>query len=382
MPLRSLAGRLLHTLLPAALALLIASPASAAPKPARSAPPIGHVFLIVLENKDYQRTFGADSPAPYLAQTLTAQGALLESYYGIGHNSLGNYIAMISGQGPNVVTQADCPVFMNFIGDDPDPEHHGQARGRGCVYPASVPSLPDQLEAAGRSWKGYFEDMGADPRRESATCGHPPLGSIDNTQSATARDSYATRHNPFVYFHSIIDDPARCAAHVVNLDLLDTDLQQLDTTAEFNLIVPNLCHDGHDSPCANGEPGDLASIDAWLQVWVPKILRSPAFARDGVLIVGFDESDGADSDSSTCCGAYVSLNSIRPGITGPGGGLIGAVMLSRFIQPGTRTTQPYNHYSLLRSLEDWFGLLYLGYTTTTGQNSFGSDVFTAPAIVH
>ena len=72
--------------------------------------PIKHVFLIVLENKSYDRTFGTGSTL----RTLATQGVLLTNYWGIGHNSLDNYIAMISGQAPNPVTQMDCPVFVDL----------------------------------------------------------------------------------------------------------------------------------------------------------------------------------------------------------------------------------------------------------------------------
>src|SRR5258707_13740066 len=78
-------------------------------------PPIRHVFIIVLENKGFDETFGTSSPAPYLSQTLTSQGMLLRQYYGIGHASLDNYIAMGSGQGPTGVTQSDCLVYMNVV---------------------------------------------------------------------------------------------------------------------------------------------------------------------------------------------------------------------------------------------------------------------------
>src|SRR5438876_5883446 len=121
-------------------------------------PPIKHVFIIVLENKDYDVTFGANSPAPYLSKTLTAKGQLLEQYYGIGHFSLDNYIAMLSGQAPNVETQSDCQIFTEFLPGAPGPD--GQSIGQGCVFPASVKTLADQLSAKGLTWKGYMEDMG------------------------------------------------------------------------------------------------------------------------------------------------------------------------------------------------------------------------------
>ena len=78
-------------------------------------------------------------------------------------------------------------------------------------------TLPAQLQGAKFTWRDYNEDMGADPTRESATCGHPVVGQPDHTEAATATDMYATRHDPFVYFHSIIDDAALCDSHVVNL---------------------------------------------------------------------------------------------------------------------------------------------------------------------
>ena len=82
---------------------------AAAPGSASAAlPPIKHVWIVVLENKDFNTTFGPGSKAPYLADSLTARGALLRNYYGIGHVSLDNYIAMVSGQGPNAATKGDC----------------------------------------------------------------------------------------------------------------------------------------------------------------------------------------------------------------------------------------------------------------------------------
>lgn len=335
---------------------------------------IGHVFVLILENEDYDNSFGASSPAPYLAQTLPAKGALAQSYYGTGHNSLDNYISMISGQGPNLVTQLDCQTYSDFTGTTLGA--NGQAIGQGCIYPTTVASLPDQLTKAGLSWKGYMEDMGNDLTREAATCGHPKIGSKDGTQVASATDQYATRHNPFMYFHSVIDDQASCDSHVVNLEKLPADLGSVDSTANYTFITPSLCHDGHDSPCANGEPGGLTSINVFLQQWVPQILASPAFQKDGLLIITFDESNGVTSDSSACCGEGPGPNTLLPGLLGPGGGKVGAVLLSPFIKAGTVTTTAYNHYSMLRSVQDIFGLAYLGYAGASGQAGFGSDVYT------
>jgi len=336
-------------------------------------PSIHHVFMIVLENESASTTFGAASPAPYLSQTLRAQGAYLPKYYGVGHESNDNYIAMVSGEAPNVANQADCQTFSDFASSALGP--NGQALGPGCVYPSNVQTIGDQLISAGLTWRDYNEDMGADPKRESSVCGHPGINMVDGTQKATATDDYATRHNPFVYFHSIIDDTTLCDSHVVGLDMLGKDLASAANTPNYVFITPDLCNDGHDAPCANGQPGGLAQADSFLRKWVPLITNSPAFKdQNGLLIVTFDESD--TSDASSCCGEIPGPGSPLPGIFGQGGGDVGAVVLSPCIAPGTVSQTPYNHYTMLRSVEDLFGLSHLGYAGRSGEQSFGSDVFT------
>lgn len=345
-----------------ALPLVGAAPAAAAP------PPIKHVFVIVLENKGYDTTFGPNSQAPYLSQTLPSQGELLTQYYGIGHASLDNYIAMVSGQAPAVTTQADCPFYTNLfpgtMGQD------GQAVGQGCVYPATVQTVADQLGAAGLTWRGYMEDM-------AGNCQRPAMNSFDQTQSATAASQYAARHNPFVYFHSLIDSGA-CAANDVPLGQLDTDLSSAATTPNLAFITPDLCHDAHDATCADGGQGGLPAADSFLQTWVPKITGSPAWSEGSLLIVTFDEAD--TSDASSCCGETPGPNSPNPGGTtqGNGGGRTGTVLLSQYVQPGSTNATPYNHYSLLRSIEDIFGLSHLGFAAKSDLQAFGPDVYNSP----
>jgi hypothetical protein len=360
--------RLLRATCAATLAALAPASASAA------MPPIHHVFVIVLENESESATFAAHPPAPYLATTLRAEGAFVPNYYGIGHESNDNYIAMISGQAPNPQTQDDCQIFSDFtpdvIGSD------GQAMGSGCVFPADVKTIADQLDAKGLTWRDYDQSMGADPTREASVCAHPGIDQRDGTQSATATDQYASRHNPFVYFHSIIDDTALCDSHVVNLDLLQHDLSSAASTPNYVFITPDLCSDGHDATCADKtRPGGFAGIDAFLKLWVPMIMSSPAYAQEnGLLEIVFDEA--ATRDTSSCCMEMPGPNSPSPGINGPGGGQTGAVLLSPCIKPGTVTQTAYSHYTLLRSNEDIFGLAHLGYAQLAGEASLGSDVFT------
>ncbi len=344
-------------------------PADRATPTASVTPPVGHVFVINIENKSFARTWGSGSPAPYLAKRLRARGVLLTRYYATAHHSLGNYLAQISGQGPDRATQGDCVRYTPFRSTGPvvSPQ---QAVGNGCVYPRSVRTLPRQLTAAGLGWKGYLEDS-------SRPCQHPQPGATDPWFRATAASQYATRHNPFVYFASITSRPAYCRAHVVGLGRLEVDLRAASMTPALSYITPDLCHDGHDASCADGGPGGLKAVNGWLRTWVPRILHSPAYQADGMLVITADESDGVDQDSSACCGEGPGPNAARPGIKGPGGGRVGALVLSPYVVPGTTSKLGYNHYALLATIEDLFGLDRIGYARTVPR-TFGSDVFGAP----
>jgi hypothetical protein len=222
----------------------------------------------------------------------------------------------------------------------------------------------------------------------------------------TVTDQYAARHNPFVYFHSLLDSGA-CASHVVplNANTLPADLASIATTPNYSFITPNLCDDGHDVPCKSpGNPSTYVNENAFLQKYIPMIVESPAFQKDGLLIVTFDESspspnalDGSYTvfDGTACCNEPSGMNTQLPGvpdiaaafgetITGSvgnsGGGQTGTLLISPFIRPGTVTSTAYNHYYMLHSIEDYFGLAHIGYAGFPGTTSFGSDIF-GPVVV-
>jgi hypothetical protein len=125
---------------------------------------IKHVWLIILENKSYDATFTGLNKNTYLWRTLPGQGVLLKNYCGTGHFSFDNYLASVSGQATQPDTQADCPIYKHFAGHvdtsgslttNPNYGQMTSARGpnakigaNGCVYPASVPTLFKQLDAA------------------------------------------------------------------------------------------------------------------------------------------------------------------------------------------------------------------------------------------
>lgn len=345
-------------------------------------PPIHHVFVIVLGESATDSGFGTGSADTYLASTLPAQGALLENYYAIGHWGLDNYIALVSGQGPNIATQRDCMEVSDFRLHQPTLDSHGQALGFGCVYPTLVRTLPDQLEKAGFTWKGYMDDFGTNPQRDQrVTCSVDKIGKEDLTRIPDGDDSYAAIQNPFVYFHGIIDAPSRCNSHVVSLVELKTDLRRVATTPNYSFISSSICHQGWDRYCGTQQAPAANVIAAFLREWVPLITHSPAFSKDGLLIITFAQSyGGRPQDYEACCGELpMSVDPIEPGLRGPGGGRVGAVALSPFIRPGTVSKTPYNHYSLLRTVEDVFGLGHLGFAAESGLRPLDSDVFTGGA---
>jgi hypothetical protein len=364
-----------------AASLAVTLPAAAADKSASQAnsitltasgTPVGgvkHVWLIILENKSYDATFSGLNQNSYLWKTLPSQGALLKNYYGTGHFSLDNYTSMVSGQGPAPADQNDCPVYADQQGsvltsastkDGPTTDRgqfaetgapyanpiaggaaEGAHGGTGCVYPASVPTLFNQFDAAGVSWKGYAQDLGnpdaTGPKHAVNSCGGPgsPAGAgVTNPGSANATDQYVPKHFPFPWFESLLSNPTDCTpSEIANLDSTSSglvhDLQSESTTPAFSWITPNNCSDAHDAICAgnnlsgafdaSGNPvykpaglaayqpeattpanytGGLYASDLWLKYYIPLIEQSAAFKDGGLIDVTFDEANPPFANSS------------------------------------------------------------------------------------
>ena len=220
----------------------------------------------------------------------------------------------------------------------------------------------------------------------AGACGHPALGQADPSvaQPLPAGQTYATFRNPFVYFHSLIDSPA-CAADDVGLKSLSSDLADPAHVPTVSYIVPDRCHDGSPAPCAPGAPAGPAAADGFLQKVVPEILASKAYKKGGLLVITVDEapSTGPFADSSSCCGQPQFPNLPGPaagsvaGLPSKGGGEVGALLLSPYVKGGTTNQEQYNHFSLLRTIEDLYGLKHLGYAGLSGVSSFDASVFSA-----
>src|SRR5207244_738950 len=103
-------------------------------------------------------------------------------------------------------------------------------------------------------------------------------------------------------------------------------------------------------------------IDGFLKTWIPRLTRSPAYAEGMLIVITFDEGGKADA----CCNEPAGYNTVQPGLTGAGGGRTGTILLGSCIAAGSEDPTPYNHYGLLRTLEDLWALPHLGYAGQDG----------------
>jgi hypothetical protein len=353
---------------------------SEARAPAKVLPPVKHVFLIMLSDEPYASVFGPSSAAPYLSATLEHQGELLVRYDAVAHEELADEVALLSGQGPTLETAANCPNYTEIAGASTGPEE--QVLGSGCVYPASTQTLLGQLSAKHLTWRAYVQ--GSDEAgAQAGACAHPTLGQPDPTAEQSASTGpYATFRNPFVYFASVVDSPA-CATDDVGLASLKADLASVKSTPSFSYIAPDRCDDGNPTPCTPGAPAGLAPANTFLKQVVPEITGSKAYKESGLLVITVDEapSSGELADSSSCCGEPLFPNDPVKTLAGAprGGGTVGALLLSPFVKGATVSQEAFNHFSLLRTIEDLFALNHLGYAGASTVKAFEPSMFIVKA---
>jgi Phosphoesterase family len=321
------------------------APEESAPKPPPAAPTpeagrIKHVFVISLTSPGYEAAFGAGSQMPYLSGTLRPQGVLLSNYTLLEDAGIANSIAAVSGQPPNAQTKAGCPTYAEF---PPGAKANGKGvvHGAGCVYPVETLTLADQLTSARFTWRAYMEGM-VDETGKPNTCVHPGSGEAETAVPG----GYAMSQNPFAYFHSLLD-LGGCAINDVPIDQLSADLHKVNKTPNYSFIAPTPCDSGATGQCSPGAPKGPANADAFLAQWVPKIQASPAFKKDGLLVVTFDAAAAAPAEAGTTTAA--AGDPLR----------VGALLVSPFATKGGTEAAPFNPYSLFRSSEELFGLQQL-----------------------
>jgi hypothetical protein len=313
-----------------------------------------HIFVIMMENHATDEIIGNTADAPYLSQLASRYGTATQ-YYGVTHPSLPNYLALISGSSQGIFD--DCAPGHNItckpqeFADVQDfgvlltPDQIAQASAQPHEFGGQT--IVDQLEAHHLTWKAYLESM-------------PSAG---YTQDAVSHQIYRAKHNPFVYFKDIVSSSARLS-RVVPATQLTSDLQA-DRVPNFVFLAPNQCHDMHGLSAANAQalqipqcatPASgldhsvIALGDQYLAQLVPQIMRSKAWSEGSVLVIVWDEND------------YMGYAGCCHSPTGANGVVLGGAIAPIIIIPShgakhlVESSTQYNHYSLLATIEQIWGL--------------------------
>jgi phospholipase C len=344
------------------------APAEDSSRPA-GFPHMDHVFVIMMENSSYDALLSPSNPDTAFIQSLAGDYGLETDYYGVTHTSLPNYVAATSGStwGSNTDDEAQAnDGYFNHT------------------------NLADQLDAAGVSWKGYMESMpavGYTGNYGDCTSPSPdPFCTTDPTSSAL----YVRKHNPFMQYPDIFNNPER-ADNVVPLTQLATDLASGEVP-QFAWISPNVCDDMHggapacpypSSPTDQNQARLYQDGDNFLRTWVTAIMSSRAWTGNSAIFITWDE--GAYNnvppfqplDDTGCCDSPVLPASPTNPATGGGGDLVGGtlyggghvpmIVVARHGARGASDATPTNHYSLLQTIEDNWSLPFLGNASDTLQ---------------
>jgi phospholipase C len=337
------------------LALALAGCGAAAQAPSQpQARNLQHIFVIMMENHSTSEIVGNTADAPYINQLASQYGVAL-NYYGVTHPSLPNYLSAISGDyqgiwddcgaGPTVTCQPS-----DFVGGAP---YNGTLLTAAELASASSQphlfdkqTIVDQLEAQHLTWKAYMESM-------------PSSGFLGETN---AHKLYAVKHNPFVYFKDIYNNHDRLQ-RIVPFTQFGSDLSST-SVPNFLWISPNQCNDMHGLSPANAQAenvpqcgypasgldhGAIQTGDKFLSTLVPQIMHSKAWSEGAAIVIAWDEDDY--SGYAGCCHSPTGVNG-----TVLGGANAPVIVISSKVTHHIQdSTTPYNHYSLLATIEKVWG---------------------------
>lgn len=293
-----------------------------------------HMYVIMMENTSYQDIIGNTADMPYI-NSLAQNYSFAANYYGVTHPSLPNYVAAHAG---------------DFFGS-----HSDDAKQK---FPAQ--NIVDQLESKGLTWATYQQGL-------------PAVGSTVSQYPATGSGLYVIKHDPFALFSDVLSSPTRLQ-NIKPIDSLATDLNS-GKAPNYAFIAPDQCHDMHgvSPPSATnygmpwcGYPPNfvlnhalLRAGDDYVKSLVTTIMTSKGWTSDSVIVVTWDE--GESSGLSTPNRGYAESTGCCASPPGEGGGRVPTIVITN--TPGhTISLRPYNHYSLMRTVEDNFGLPCLANT--------------------
>lgn len=279
---------------------------------------LDRAFVIIMENADFADIVGPATAAPGVTKLAREHGVDTE-YYGTTHPSLPNYLSMLGGQTFGVTNDA--------------PSCFAPGAGAGC-HAVDAPNVIDQLETHGVSWAVYEQAM---PQAGFLGAQFPTSG--------PGSGAYAQKHNPFVYFRSVATDPKRLAKiqPMPSDAALQAVLADPITAPKMIWLVPDQCHDMHGTHACPDVDAYRHVGDETAVALVKTIVASPAYTAKSAIFLVWDEGD----TTVGCCGAN-------------GGGRTPMIVITPQVRGPRMSAVHADHYSLLATLEDAFGLPRLG----------------------
>jgi len=337
---------------------------------------IQHVVLIVLEDRQYPGGSNPqyEEPVPYTFQRdapflygLISKYAFAGNFQSVSYPSLGAYMILTGGTQCYPASPADGNV-AHCLNTDPYPENDAAPNDTRLapglqtedVQPSSVESIASLFDQKGLTWRAFAEDMP-----------YPCYAYDYHSNSAQPGAEYSVNHNPFVYYETVYGNgpypttnvypatvgsdggDAYCQQHVLPFasttswtgETLSSDLMNNGANMpNFAFISPDEIHGG-------GDYGNMTSIDEWSQAFLSPLLDNVAFMSHTVIFVTFDDAGGP------CCGELYTI------ALGP----------SSIVKSDYTSSASYNHYSLIATIEDIFGLGNLGRDDATATPM--SDLF-------
>jgi phospholipase C len=302
-------------------------------------PHYSHIIEIMMENTNFSTII--NNPLAPQINALAANYGLATDYFGVTHPSEPNYVANVGGSYFGI--QDDNQFYCTPALASTDPTCSGTT----VDHTVHAPNLATQLREQGLTWRGYFQSLPPVPATGLVKTGPGANGPYSYKWPSNANALYASKHNPFVNFAGTQNSLRRMVPDTrLSSDLADGRL------ANYSLIVPNQCNDMHGTGSCPNASGLIAAGDAYVASTVAEIMASPTWAEGrNAIVITWDEDDFGDSGQpgTGCCGSDV------------GGGRVATIVITNHSTGPVTDSTPYNHYSLLRTIEDAFGLSHLAH---------------------
>jgi len=299
-----------------------------------SVPKYDHIVVIMMENQKYSTIIG--NPAMPNINGLANTYGLATDYFGVTHPSEPNYVALVGGSFFGIQDDNQFYCIPALASTDTN------CAGTTVNHTIANQSIADQLTAAGKTWKGYFQNLPF-AATTPVPVGPNPIGPYTFKWPSTTNALYASKHNPFVNFTG----SQTAFSNMVPDSQLGVDLAT-GQLPNFSLVVPDQCNDMHGTAGCSDNPTLFGAGDAYVGRTVSEIMAAPEWNEGrNAIVITWDEDDFSDQGAAgTGCCTPQSV----------GGGQVATIVIKNHEAKHVTDPTAYNHYSLLRTMEDAFGL--------------------------